>query len=1016
MNRLLLLTSTWATAWQLTLGVAVAPAADAVHYGRDIRPILADRCFACHGPDEGQREADLRLDVRESAVDLEAIRPGQAAASALIERVTTDAPDLQMPPPDAHKKPLTPAEIALLKRWIDEGAEYSGHWAYMPPARPAPPQVEGSTWSVNPIDRFVAAEHQRRGLRPAPEADRRTLVRRLSFDLLGLPPTAEQVDQFANDSSQRAYEQVVDRLLDSPHFGERMAVYWLDLVRFADTCGYHSDNHRDVAAYRDYVVDAFNNNKPFDQFTIEQLAGDLLPGSTIEQKIASGYNRLLQTTEEGGAQRKEYLAIYQADRVRNVSTVWLGTTLGCCQCHDHKYDPFTMRDFYSMGAFFADLRETVPGRQPPNLRLPTAEQQAEMKQLEQQVAAAENAPVEAEELAAWEATLRDSLAPRDTSWNIVRPRQAISSGGATLKPLDDDSLLATGKNPPQDDYTVTLPTDLSGITAIRLETLTDASLAGGGLSRANGNFVLTDFTVGVQTGGEVKPLKLASAAADFEQNGFPVAHAIDDNPQTGWAVEGWQRKQNCTALFRLAEPLAGGPGTVLVVEMKHHSPHAQHNIGRFRLALTRSARPELPRELKLPGNVVEALQAAPDKRSAAQQQALLAHFRATSPARESQRRQAAEARKRLEQLNSSVRTMLVAEATEPRMVRILPRGNWLDDSGAPVTAATPASLPPLEIDGRRANRLDLAQWIVSPENPLTARVMVKRLWYLTFGQGLSRSLEDVGHQGKWPSHPELLDWLAVEFVESGWNVKHVLKLITMSQTYRQSSRGSPEAREQDPYNEWLTRQNRFRLEAEFIRDTALKLSGLLVDDVGSGRSVKPYQPAGYWKHLNFPKRTYQADGGSNQYRRGLYTYWCRTFPHPSLVTFDAPSREECTAQRPRSNTPLQALVLLNDPTYVEAARAFAQQMLAAPVQSDAERIGWGYRQALSRPPDDAELAIVSGVYQQARQRYTADPEAAGKLLGVGQAPLPEGVDAAQLAAWTSVARVIFNLHETITRN
>lgn len=1004
----------------LTMAVTSAIAAEdnePVDFGRDIQPILSDRCFACHGPDAGKREAELRLDLRESALKSEAILPGKPAESSLIERITSDDPDLHMPPADSEKKQLTLQEIELLRRWIAQGAKYTDHWSYAKPVRPPVPTIKKVGWAENSIDYFIAAEYERRGLKPSIRANRRKLMRRLSFDLTGLPPKPKDVAAFEADRSENAYEKLVSRLLQSPHFGERIAMYWLDLVRFADTNGYHSDIFRDLSAYRDYVINAFNNNKPFDQFTIEQLAGDLLPESGNEQKIASGYNRLLQTTEEGGAQRKEYLAIYQADRVRNVSTVWLGTTLGCCQCHDHKFDPFTMRDFYSMGAFFADLSENVPGRQPPNLRLPTSEETAEIAKLTRDIKAAETAPIPDADIQTWATELKEKLDAGRREWKVISPVKVASSGGATLASLDDQSVLASGENPVKDDYTITLSTDLKNITGIRLEALTHPSLSGGGLSRGNGNFVLTDFAVNVAANKDATPkaVKIAAATADFEQPNFAVKLAIDDNRESGWAVSGQTRKENNTAVFTFAKPLAGGTQSILTVHLHHQSAHGQHNIGRFRLSLTTAEKPGIVPGVNLSAAVIAALDIPAPKRSDAQNKALTAHYRAAAPALEERRKQIAAWKKQSDKTNKGIQTMLVSQAVKPREIRILARGNWQDDSGEIVTPNSPAFLPPLGVTDQRATRLDLARWMVSRDNPLTARVFVNRLWCLLYGNGLSSSLEDAGHQGNRPSHPELLDWLAVEFMESGWDVKHIIRLIVASQTYQQDSRASAEERQRDPSNQWLTRQNQFRLDAELIRDNALSVSGLLVRSIRSRRSVKPYQPAGFWRHMNFPARTYQADNGENQYRRGLYTYWCRSFPHPSLTTFDAPSREECTAQRPRSNTPLQALVLLNDPIYVETSRALAQRLMETSPQQPAAGIRWIYRQVLSREPTKGELQIVRRVYTQEQARFKNAPEAADKLVHVGQLPVPEKIDTVELAAWTEVARVILNLHETITR-
>jgi hypothetical protein len=726
--------------WALLASSLIAAPQASIDFSRDIQPILSTTCYTCHGPDEKAREEELRLDVRTPAIK-KAIVPGSAAKSPLYQRLLTKDADEHMPPADSKKKPLTPEQIALVKRWIDEGAKYGQHWAYVAPVRPKAPTVKDAP---SPVDAFVARSLKQESLKLAQEANPRTLLRRLSFDLTGLPPTSADVDAFVANHSAKAYEAQVDQMIASPQFGERMAIHWLDLVRYGDTNGIHGDNHRDHASYRDYVIKAFNDNKRFDQFTIEQIAGDLLPKATFEQRIASGYNRLNLTTREGGSQAKEFIAKYAADRVRNLSKVWLGVTLECCECHDHKYDPFTQRDFYSLAAYFADVQETPVGSQ---------------------------------------------------------------------------------------------------------------------------------------------------------------------------------------------------------------------------------------RAIKLP---------------------MILH---------------AEAKKPGPQAN-----ILVVQAGKPRMMRILPRGNWQDDSGPEVLPAAPQTLtglttPPKD---KRTTRKELAQWLISKKNPTVARVFVNRLWKMMFGQGIVSSVDDFGLQGAQPSHPELLDWLAIEFIDSGWNVKHMVKLMAMTRTYRQTSKADANLVKQDPSNRWLARQGRFRLDAEMIRDNALTVSGLLVKKIG-GPSVKPYQPAGYWKHLNFPRRTYKHDKGDNQYRRGLYTYWCRTFVHPSLLAFDAPSREACAASRAQSNTPLQALVLLNDPTYVEAARALAVRLIREGGKTPAERIKFAFREALSRPPREGETKVLSALLEKHLVEFKSDAAAATKLINVGESKPPTDINAAELAAWTSLSRVILNLHETISR-
>jgi hypothetical protein len=814
------------------------PSAHVVEFNRDIRPILADNCFACHGPDKNQRKASLRLDSEEEALadrgGYQAIVPRSPDKSELYRRITAEDVKERMPPAKSGKK-LTKRQIELLRRWIEEGGKWQKHWSLIPPQRPPVPKVSGSSEAVNAIDFFILTRLAHEALLPSPEADRRTLLRRLSFDLTGLPPTPEELEAFQADSGRDAYEKQVDRLLASQHYGERMTTYWLDLVRYADTGGYHSDNHRDVALFRDYVIDAFNRNKPFDQFTLEQLAGDLLPGATQEQKVASGYNRLLMTTEEGGAQAKEYLAKYAADRVRNASTVWLGATLGCAECHDHKFDPFLTKEFYRFAAFFADIKEKAVGRQDQD-RLPTPVQAAQLSQL----------------------------------------------------------------------------------------------------------------------ADEIPPLE-------------KLLHT--QTPELDAALANWEE-------------------ALRVRELR-----------------------------KLPKNIVEILVQDPGKRNDAQKQALAVHYRTVTPQLASTRQKLADLKRRKDDIMKGVPTTLISVAVTPRVMRVLPRGNWLDDSGEIVAPGVPASLAPTSkpMSDRRASRLDLARWMVAPDNPLVARVFVNRLWKLFFGQGIVKTLDDFGSQGAWPAHPELLDWLAVEFRESGWDIKHMVKLMVLARTYRQSSSTTEPLRQRDPYNTLLARQARFRLDAEMVRDNALAISGLLSRRIG-GPSVKPYQPAGYWAMLNFPKREWHSDHGESLYRRSLYTYWCRTFPHPSFLAFDAPSREECTVERPRSNTPLQALVLLNDPCYVEAAQVFAERILRAGGKSTQERIHFAYRQALCRQARPEELRVLESLYQKHLEQYQADPSAAEALLRTGDHPKPMDIDSAELASWASVARTLLNLHETVTRN
>ena len=830
----------------LCLAASSASAADPVEFNRDIRPILSDHCFYCHGNDASHRKAKLRLDIREEALKKEAFVPGKADASELVKRLFLTDPDEMMPPPDSHKK-LTPEQKELLNRWVAEGAKYQNHWSYEAPSKAAVPSTEKA------IDSLIAARLKTKGVAPSAEADRRTLARRLHSDLLGLPPTPEEVDAFVKDTSPDAYAQLVDRLLASPHYGERMATGWLDVVRFADTIGYHSDTPRNVWPYRDYVIRSFNQNKPFDRFTLEQVAGDLLPDSDQEARIGSGFNRLLLTTEEGGAQAKDYQQRMLNDRVRAVGAAWLGQTTGCAQCHDHKFDPFTQRDFFTLGAFFADINEPDIGRREEGMLISTPEQEKRLAELATEVAKAKKAldvatPSLTEAIAAWEQELAEE----------GKPAPAAKKTKAKAKRKDPDAKLAAQATP-----------------------------------------ILK------------KPAAKRSAAEKT------------------------------------------------IIRDYYLSLHP------------------------------EALKA--EREALAQAQKTHDTFRAAIP-----------------------KSLVTTKAVVVRTVRILPRGNWMDESGEVVKAALPHYLPQPKFEGRVPDRLDLAKWLVARENPLTARVVMNRLWAQFFGTALSKNPGDLGAQGELPPNQALLDWLAVEFVDAKWDMKHMVRLIVTSEAYRRSSVATPAQTAADPYNRELARQSPYRLDAELVRDNALAIAGLLTPKIG-GPSVKPYQPDRYWENLNFPVREYMADKDESQYRRGLYVWWQRSFLHPSMLAFDAPSREESCTDRTRSNIPQQALVMLNDPTYVEASRAFAVRTLAEKGDDD-HRLTWAWRRALQRDPDTKELGTLRKVLSERRAAYKADPAAAKELLKVGLTPPPAQADPSELAAWTHVTRVVLNLHETLTRD
>jgi hypothetical protein len=796
-----------------------------IDYTREVKPILSEACFGCHGPDGKSRKAGLRLDTRAHAVK-SAIVPGDASRSLLVQKVCSGDEAARMPPPACGKHALKAAQVEVLRQWIDQGALYQEHWAFVPPVRPAVPAVRNPAWVRNPIDAFIAAGHDKQGLSPAPQADRRTLLRRLCYDLTGLLPAPDAGEAFEQGPPE-AYEEWVDRLLASPHFGERLAVLWLDLVRYADTDGYSVDAPRSVWLYRDWVINAFNRNLPFDQFTIRQLAGDLVPGSPPQDRIASGYNRLLMTSQEMCANEEERRAQYLADRVRNVSSAWLGLTLGCAECHDHKFDPLTARNFYRLGAFFADIQEKGVGVQETTLLLD---------------------PV------------RDAL----LLWHDTLIRRL------------EDRLL-----------------ELPGVEQAAKELQARPAVTG-------------------EPGKEVPPAVLAALA-----------------------VPGPERDPDqVRALLWYFQPDIPGLKPFLVA-----------------LTLTHLSRQAL--------------------------------FKDASPG------------------------TLTTVSGRRRVVRVLRRGNFRDRSGEVVGPGLPEVLSGGYALGENPTRLDLAKWLVASDNPLVARVFVNHLWRIAFGKGLVATPEDFGTRGSPPSHPELLDWLAVEFRESGWDVKALLRLLVTSSAYRQASLVCAEERQRDPRNLWLARQDSVRFEAEFLRDNALAAAGLLARRLG-GPSVAPYQPDGFWI-----ERPYLPSVGDEQHRRGLYTLWCRNYLHPALQLFDAPPRRVCCAERSRSATPLQSLGLLNDPSFTEAARALACRLLRE--AQPPERLGYAFRLTLAREPDSAERRVLEDLYERHLAEFCRDRDKAAALTSVGQAPSAPDVDVAEWAAWTSVVRVILNLHETVTR-
>lgn len=1038
-----LLAAAWLLCAPFQAAAGAAPAPDRqVRFNRDIRPILADNCFQCHGPDQNQRKAGLRLDREQGAVaDLggrRAIVPGQPEASELIRRVTATDPEERMPPASTGKT-LSPRQIELLRQWIAAGAPWEPHWSFVPPQRPALPQVGNPSWVRNPIDAFVLARLEQEGLTPSEEADRATLIRRVSLDLTGLPPTPEEVDAFEVDPSPDAYEKLVDRLLASPRYGERMASRWLDAARYADTNGYQTDGERHMWRWRDWVIDAYNLNLPFDQFTIEQLAGDLLPRPTLEQQIATGFNRNHRGNSEGGIIPEEYAVEYVCDRVETTATVWLALTLNCARCHDHKFDPFTQQDYYSLFAFFNNVpekgRAVKYGNSPPFIPAPTKEQQQQLAQLDAHL----------EEAAARLAALEPELASAQAQWEARLPAEpqadyTITRGQAGYWPLDGAQHEAAGAwhgTPGSVAGRFGQAVELDGHTwfdagdvanfgfydkfSISFWIRPGANSRGTIVSRmtdapqADGYYVVLengkvqvnlvkrwlDDACRVQTARPLVPDRWQHVLVTYDGSRVAagIAIYIDGEPAP---IEVLLDELNQS--FAVKEPLriggGGGPEGRFAGSLDEVRIYAavleQQEARCLSVAEPLSALASLPAERRTPAQQTKlreaflALGAPAHLRDAAEQ---VNHLR----------------RQRTLLVESFPTCMVMQELPQPRQAYILIRGQY-DKPGRPVEPATPAAFPPPPQPPR--NRLDLARWLVDPANPLTARVAVNRLWQLLFGTGLVKTVDDFGIQGEWPSHPELLDWLATEYVRLGWDTKAMLRLIVTSATYRQRSHAHAALLARDPENRLLARGPRVRLSAEMIRDQALAASGLLVERLG-GPSVKPYQPEGLWSEL--ADTEYVQDHGENLYRRSLYTFWKRTITPPAMAAFDAAGRESCTVRETRTNTPLQALVLLNEITFVEAARVLAQRVLAECGPDPRDRATRTFRLVLARKPREQELTVLVRFVSRQLERFRAAPEDAKALISVGEAPRPETLDACELAAYTTLANLVFNLDEAITK-
>ena len=966
----------------LILSLSVRGLAGSVDYQREVRQILSRHCYQCHGPDQEARKAKLRLDIPAGAIvelggkAISRVNPDQ---SVLLERIWSDDPDEQMPPPEVNR-PLSARQREMLSQWVKEGAQWGEHWAYQPVVRPDLKNGEGG---INPIDHFVRMRLEQEGIDAARPADPISLIRRVYFDLVGLPPDPSEVEAFISDERSGAFEHLVDRLLSSPHYGERMAMYWFDLVRYANTTGIHADNVWHVTPYRNWVMDALNRNMPFDQFTREQLAGDLLPTATLKNRIAATYNRLNLSTREGGSQPKEFIAKYMVDRVKNASSVWLAATMGCAECHEHKFDPITTKEFYQFGAFFADIEQVgVYGNDfPPYLKLPRGDQSERLAALETSIKVLEStiaAPNPELILAQgrWENEVAKNLdiLPVWGEWRTVGPFHA----GGKLTVHEQNF------GPEKDSN----GGSLYGDEKIGWEARPDWNDAA--IHSLPGNNAATYLFREIQAGHQRK-LKIWLGSSDGIRVWFNGKQVFDQSTERVVASD------QDTIDVELSE----GANTLLV----------KISNGTGKGGFFFRARSEL-----VPDRIQKLLLKLVENRDESEASQLKNYFRSQTPLLSEERVELASQKDQRQELDGRIERTLATVSVAPAITRVLPRGDWMDESGEVVSPGVPAAMGGVSIPGReRQTRLDLANWLVDGKNPLTARVFVNRLWMLFFGTGLVASVDDFGVQGEMPSHPQLLDWLAAEFMESGWNMKHMVRLIVRSDAYKQSSERRLELESIDPSNRLVSRQNRYRLDAEMVRDMALSTSGLLNFKVGGYNSSRPYQPAGYYRHLNFPKRTYESDENEGQYRRGVYMHWQRQYLHPALKAFDAPTREECVARRSRSNTPLAALVQMNDPAIIEASRVLAERTLLSGGEDALSRLSWCFREVLSRYPSERELAVLTELLAEQVDEFSSNKAAAKRFLEIGLRERREDLDLVELASWTMLTRSLLNLHEAILR-
>ena len=1061
--------------------LAASAAAESVTFNRDIGPILSDKCFACHGPDKVERKTALRFDKEEGAfIDLKsggkAIVPGDVENSVLYQRLVSDNEVLRMPPGYLGHDKLSDDEIALIRAWIEQGAKWEKHWAFIPPLRGSEPAVGDAAWPQAGLDKFILARLQQGGLHPSAQADRRALIRRVSLDITGVPPTPAEVEDFVNDTSPNAYEKVVDRLLASSRYGERMAIRWLDAARYADTNGYQSDGYRHMWRWRDWVIDAFNDNKPFDEFTIEQIAGDLLPKPRRDQVIATGFNRNHRTSAEGGLVEEEFRVEYVADRVETTATVWLGLTVGCARCHDHKYDPLLQKEFYQLFAFFNHLPERGLvynfGNEEPLIKAPTPEDETKLAVLDKEQASAEKSWKQLDgkinkAQRSWEKWVQASDAPdwvpgdglilhfpldgslreetgvyrRPVSYNPlttpdpvppVRPFVVEDKEGDEDEEEHEVGTLDFDKGPLGqaarfdgkthveggpgfefsflDPFTFSAwiyPTLPNGAILSKTELLPKE--AGHGLYLRDGKVFLyinnrwTDISLRLYGGQPIEMNRWHHVAATYDGGRKARGvHLYVNGEEQGKEID-WN---DLIFPFGSDEPFRIGAGG--------GEPNFQGLIDDVRV-YDRALPPEEAKLLPVRATVTEIARKRAGKRTTLEASKLRSAFldRAAPAEIATARNRLRDARRERTLFHDGIPTVMVMmDSKEPRQAYILKRGSY-EAHGDKVDPGTPAILSSFKPEWPR-NRLGLARWLVDRSNPLTARVTVNRLWQMFFGVGLVKTTENFGSQGEKPPHQDVLDWLAVDFMENGWDVKGIVKTIVTSATYRQSSKTTPELIERDPENRLYARGPRFRLPAETIRDQALAISGLLNEELG-GPSVKPYQPEGLWAELTFADNGYIRDDGDDLYRRSLYTFWRRTVAPPSMVTFDSANRETCEVREVRTNTPLQALNLMNDVTYVEASRKLGERMMNEGGKTPAERIAFGFTLATARPPRSQETSVLQEAYSSFLDDFQTDPEAAEQLLGEGESELDESLDAVELASYSSVASLILNLDETITK-